>query len=138
MFVLGIATLTATLVTVFPSNALAAQIDVVQCHPTDTHFVDDPRECHMYFTCYQGQPTPMMCPPGFKFVEALQACYQVPVDECFPCPETGIKYFPHPKSCQKYVMCFVGAAHEMTCAEGLLFNPAVGQCDLEANVDCAI
>ncbi|EAT48017.1 AAEL000901-PA [Aedes aegypti] len=124
--------------TALPATILEGKDVQVQCHPTETHFVDDPRECHMYFTCYQGQPFPMMCPPGFTFVQSLQACYQVPVDECFPCPETGILNLPHPKSCQKFVMCFMGAAHERQCSDGLLFNPVVGQCDLAANVDCAI
>lgn len=108
----------------------------VDCHPTETHFVDDPRQCHKYFTCYQGEAFPQVCPPGFRFIEALQACYQSPIEECFACPDEGLHFFEHPETCEKFVICHTGVASVSHCPEGMLFNPEVHQCDVDTNVEC--
>ncbi|XP_001847723.2 protein obstructor-E [Culex quinquefasciatus] len=133
MFALTILLVTLTLAGVTPTD-----LPDVQCHPTDTHFVDDPRACNKYFTCYRGEPISQLCPPGFRFVESMQACYEASVEQCFPCPEQGLHFFAHPKSCGKYVMCHTGVPTEKVCSEGMLFNPAVGQCDLEERVTCEV
>ncbi|XP_058466852.1 protein obstructor-E-like [Malaya genurostris] len=120
---------------VLVSVVFANSNDIV-CHPTDTHFVDDPEQCNKYFTCYQGEPFPQVCPPGFRFIEALQACYQSTVEECFNCPETGLYFFEHPETCAKYVLCYSGKPQVKECPEDMLFNPVENQCDLESNVEC--
>nr|XP_019524986.2 peritrophin-44-like isoform X2 [Aedes albopictus] len=139
MFVLRIATLSATLFALFPSNVLAEECHpFIQCHPTITHVISDPDACYRYISCYQGRATVITCPPGHKFVLPLQSCFPARVEDCFPCPETGTSFFPHPNSCQKYVTCYMGAAYEMSCPDGYFFDPAAEMCDEEVNVDCAI
>ncbi|XP_058838104.1 protein obstructor-E-like [Topomyia yanbarensis] len=124
------------LVAVLAGSTAEVNTDDIACHPTDTHFVDDPRQCNKYFTCYQGIAFPKVCPPGFRFIEALQACYQATVDECFNCPDEGLHFFEHPESCRKYVLCYSGKPNVMECSEGMMFNPVEHQCDLESNVVC--
>lgn len=44
--------------------------------------------------------------------------------------------FPHPDSCESYLMCWEGTLYEQTCGLGELFDPRHGWCDEARNVVC--
>uniref|UniRef100_A0A182NV69 Chitin-binding type-2 domain-containing protein n=1 Tax=Anopheles dirus TaxID=7168 RepID=A0A182NV69_9DIPT len=106
------------------------------CRPTGKYLTSNPRDCRSYFYCYEGQSFYGICTPGHRFDESRQSCLQSTVRECFACPTYGTVNLPHPTSCQKFVLCFHGVAHERQCPTGLLFNRQLSQCDLNANVVC--
>lgn len=54
------------------------------------------------------------------------------------CPEKGIAFIPHKKSCTKYYMCFDGKATLRKCAEGLLFDHRQNNCQLESEAECPL
>lgn len=41
-----------------------------------------------------------------------------PDDDAEQCPDEGIKSIPHPKSCEKFILCVNGQELEMRCAPG--------------------
>lgn len=51
------------------------------------------------------------------------------------CPKPN-GLFPHEEDCRKFINCWRGAPHILTCAPGTLFNPVAGNCDHAANVNC--
>merc|ERR1712080_184563 len=52
----------------------------------------------------------------------------------FECPADGL--FPDPVACNKYYNCGHGIAWSQECAEGLVFDPNLGNCDWPENYDC--
>uniref|UniRef100_A0A2M4C1C4 Putative mucin-like peritrophin n=2 Tax=Anopheles marajoara TaxID=58244 RepID=A0A2M4C1C4_9DIPT len=107
------------------------------CRDRGQYLIPHPRDCQAYFYCFDGQSYYGQCNAGHRFDAVRQSCLQSTVQECYSCPADGASNQPHPTSCQKFVMCFLGVAHERSCPDGLLFNPTLRQCDLEQNVQCA-
>ncbi|XP_022257868.1 probable endochitinase [Limulus polyphemus] len=56
-------------------------------------------------------------------------------DEPFVCPvERG--YFPHPKNCHQYYLCFQSKPYLETCPSDLLYLESEAMCELPNFVDC--
>lgn len=54
------------------------------------------------------------------------------------CPPNGVATVPHKRSCQKYFMCFDGNPIEQRCADGLLYDHRIQNCNLEKDVRCSL
>ncbi|XP_052873272.1 probable chitinase 10 [Anopheles cruzii] len=106
------------------------------CRPTGKYLVENPRDCRSYFYCFDGQSFYGQCSDGFRFDATRQSCLPATVQECYACPAHGAGNVPHPTACDKFVLCFLGVAHERSCPAGLLFNSHLAQCDLQAKVHC--
>uniref|UniRef100_A0A182MCM9 Chitin-binding type-2 domain-containing protein n=1 Tax=Anopheles culicifacies TaxID=139723 RepID=A0A182MCM9_9DIPT len=130
--------LSAILVAILVVVSVLAQLGSAEptCRSTGKYLTSNPRDCGSYFYCFEGKSYYGICGPGHQFDESRQSCLQASVSECFPCPVSGTINMPHPTSCQKFVLCFLGVANERECPAGLLFNQALRQCDLSANVVC--
>ena len=59
------------------------------------------------------------------------------IDEEF-CNEKADGYYRNPDTCFGYIACSGGIAHEMRCAEGLMFNKDKNVCDDPENTKCEI
>lgn len=57
-------------------------------------------------------------------------------DDREECPEEGIKLISHPKSCEKYILCFGGVEIERNCADGLHFSREQRACVDPEDADC--
>ncbi|KAM7355868.1 uncharacterized protein ACRADG_001813 [Cochliomyia hominivorax] len=47
-------------------------------------------------------------------------------------------FFPHPKSCSQYYLCYHGVATVMQCPSGLHFDASLQSCNTANNVNCQI
>lgn len=54
------------------------------------------------------------------------------------CPATGIVTLSHKKSCQKYYLCMGGRPTLRECADGLLYDHRMQNCNLEKEVKCSL
>ncbi|XP_058125753.1 protein obstructor-E-like [Anopheles ziemanni] len=106
------------------------------CRQKGRYLIANPQDCRSYYYCFEGEPFYGLCAAGHRFDEGRQSCLQASVHECFACPPTGAVHLANPVRCDRYVLCFHGVAHERICPVGLLFNQAIGQCDLMKNVVC--
>lgn len=52
------------------------------------------------------------------------------------CTGQGNGMYPHPHDCQKFIQCSNGATFVRTCSNGLLFDPAINNCNWPNNVQC--
>ncbi|XP_035784687.1 probable chitinase 10 [Anopheles albimanus] len=134
LLVIGIVTILALPV---HSQKLPSFLATPVCRDRGQYLIPHPRDCQAYFYCFEGQSYYGQCNAGYRFDAVRQSCLQSTVRECYNCPADGATNLPHPTSCQLFVMCFLGVAHERSCPDGLLFNASLGQCDLEQNVQCA-
>ncbi|KAH3863080.1 chitotriosidase-1-like isoform X2 [Dreissena polymorpha] len=53
------------------------------------------------------------------------------------CANKADGIYQHPGDCTAFVNCHAGVNRVMFCATGLLFNPAINNCDWASNVDCS-
>uniref|UniRef100_A0A182YIW6 Chitin-binding type-2 domain-containing protein n=1 Tax=Anopheles stephensi TaxID=30069 RepID=A0A182YIW6_ANOST len=129
---------TAILVAILVLVSVLAQQSSAEptCRPNGRYLTANPRDCRSYYYCYEGKSFDGICGPGHRFDEKRQSCLQASVSECSSCPPSGTINLPHPTSCQKFVLCFLGFANERQCPPGLLFNKQLGQCDLSTKVVC--
>lgn len=67
----------------------------------------------------------------FIFLFLAVAIY---VSLSFVCFKDG--FFPHPRTCHKYIECVGGVAYEHDCPVGSVFNINTLMCDSPLNVDC--
>lgn len=52
------------------------------------------------------------------------------------CPEEGIKQIPHPKDCEKYILCVNGMEFERSCAPGFHFSRKLQTCVTPELAEC--
>lgn len=72
------------------------------------------------------------------FLLFLGNCDAVTSHQNFPCPITGIHFFPNEYSCTEYVLCVDGIPYFMECPEGLLFDRVLGECNYADKVNCKV
>ena len=71
--------------------------------------------------------------PSFsKSVEKIQPFF----DPDFCADFEDMDAFPHPDSCEEYLLCYGGSLWEQSCSVGRLFNPVTLTCDLAHLVEC--
>lgn len=54
----------------------------------------------------------------------------------FSCASAGDGLHADPSDCSKFIQCHAGQEYNMSCQEGLVFNPTHKVCDWPQNVDC--
>ena len=57
------------------------------------------------------------------------------IDEGF-CNERDDGNYRNPSTCFGYIACSGGIAHQMHCADGLIFNKDENVCDYPENTEC--
>lgn len=73
----------------------------------------------------------MSCPPGLHWSTDDNACMDPEDANCnfsFECPEEGVEQFPHPDSCEKFILCANGAELIRECPNNLHFSPYTRTC----------
>jgi len=109
-------------------------------------FAGDATNCGDYVNCVDGNPYLMKCPESLAWDAQSWNCnFADLVPTCnaeaflgFTCPAsngvTGLRY-PHPTNCAKFFYCNEENRPRLqTCDVDYVFNKAIGQCDLAANV----
>lgn len=116
-------------------------IDItITCPSQGIHFLPHPRDCHYYFICVHGEESSIQsCAPNTYWDAVNNRCDvrdNVLCAEDLTCPDTGVEFLPHPKSCRTYFMCISGIANQLQCAPGFYWNEIHNYCDVEENVVC--
>lgn len=70
------------------------------------------------------------------FNAAHQTCDAQEYVDCTQCSPIGVQQIPHPTDCSKYYLCVSGIRTMRICGSGLMFDPRIGDCNLERLVDC--
>jgi len=95
--------------------------------------------CAEYFICANGSPSSHSCSDGFIFDIDTNNC--APTGRCLldyaPLCGFDISFEPHPYHCQHYFFCTNGRPILRSCAPGLLFDTAIGQCNIDTVATCA-
>uniref|UniRef100_A0A182IYR9 Chitin-binding type-2 domain-containing protein n=2 Tax=Anopheles atroparvus TaxID=41427 RepID=A0A182IYR9_ANOAO len=130
-------TMSDTFVTACMLSLLVAIATAQDCARFDyTTFVADRSKCNYYTACVNRTGTPLICPPGYHFNAEKQLCDHPSQAGCVKCPAAGFVNVAVDGSCKKFIQCFMGNAIDRECPPGLLFDPKLGQCNLEARVKC--
>lgn len=102
----------------------------------DGYFVRNSASCRSYYLCSGGKPVAGNCPTELYFNAAEQLCDVQDRVDCSRCSPFGVQQIPHPHDCSKYYLCVSGIRTMRICGSGLLFDPRIGDCNLERFVDC--
>lgn len=121
---------------------------------TTTGILDDPSACENYFSCVGGIAFSAKCPSPLVYKagaagtltvgttigtnEGVGTCETKTDVNCPPCRGKGITKVSSSTSCSEWILCIGTVPTTKTCAEGTLFNSAIGSCDLKKNVKCDI
>lgn len=101
-----------------------------------------------YAICAGGIVYDVACPQGRQFEPSSQRCSADEVQSDLSAVKTmndfedlctnpnEVQFFPNPTNCSQYVICYGLVPIEQSCSQGLLFNPALGLCDIPGNVVC--
>lgn len=122
------------LLTIFKSTH--QQKDTVCAGVEDGSFVRNSLSCRNYFYCSEGKPLANICPSDLYFNAWQQLCDSEERVDCTQCSPFGVQQIPHPYDCAKYYLCVSGIRTMRICGEGLLFDPKIGDCNLQRLVDC--
>lgn len=104
------------------------------------YFVQDVTTCSAYFRCeHNGDATRGICSPdGTNFDEPKQRCVWPEDSNCFQCPAnityTEIEVESH---CNQFIRCIDSRPQHLDCAEGLVFDPELENCNFAHLVGCA-
>lgn len=112
------------------------QRDTVCAGVEDGNFVRNSASCRSYFLCVDGKPVANSCPTDLYFNPVQQICDVQDRVDCIQCSPFGVQQLPHPHDCSKYYLCVSGIRTMRICGSGLLFDPRIGDCNLERLVDC--
>ncbi|XP_053675019.1 uncharacterized protein LOC128725307 [Anopheles nili] len=98
--------------------------------------------CTKFIQCIEGSQFQRECPAGTQFDASVGQCNIASVVGCvdLDCPAqddpNNPVFKPDPTDCQIYYICLNGEGVKQTCPPQTRFNPALGVCDLLANVPC--
>ena len=124
--------------------------------PTSNGLFPNPKDCHTFYQCSNGNAYLMDCPSNLEFNPVLQVCDwpenagcsakttqkptpkpTTPTPSSFDCP-TSNGLFPNPKDCHTFYQCSNGNAYLMDCPSNLEFNPVLQVCDWPENAGCSV
>jgi len=127
-------------------------IDNIVTHPSEF-------SCEEYYKCYDGIRELQYCAPGTHWNQERQRCERPEDAECslppddtttttdpgvtdpiveFECPPSDVILFlPHPLICQNYFVCIDEVPHERRCADRLLFDALLLDCNIAEDTTCA-
>jgi hypothetical protein len=118
---------------------------------------EDPNVCNAFYNCVYGKPHLLPCSGDLVFDEAQGTCVRIaqvtefakvcPINlrkkeiEGFFCPDEVVlgphgqrlahPSFPHPTSCQKFLICYGGSdLNELGCMKGQVFDYTTSKCTL--------
>ncbi|UYV74482.1 hypothetical protein LAZ67_11003658 [Cordylochernes scorpioides] len=110
----------------------------------------DPRNCRVFYSCWNGEGSRYECPPGLAYdadqrvcvwADLVDRCDQLEVAEGFVCPDPAEVDQPghytrhaHPTDCRKFYVCIESVARPYGCSLGTVFNVDTLQCDEPENV----
>lgn len=105
--------------------------------------VPNTRSCNRYYICFNGQVIQQNCANGLEYDAESGICTlahlaKCKLEFCNNVSPFGVTMVANPDNCSRYYACSGGTSTQMTCPKGLLFNRAIGSCDLAANVKCSI
>ena len=122
--------------------------------PTSNGLFPNPKDCHTFYQCSNGNAYLMDCPSNLEFNPVLQVCDwpenagcsvkptqkptpkpTTPTPSGFDCP-TSNGLFPNPKDCHTFYHCSNGYAYLKDCPANLEFNPVLLVCDWPEKAGC--
>jgi len=125
------------------SDSVLSQDYVSEC-PAENGLFADALQCDRYYECIDGEVTDNLCPDGLVYDETSEKFAKCgfptgidctgrkdrqPAQPTPGCPhQHGYYAHPDPEVCDKFNFCVDGNPNTVTCAGGLIFDPATGQC----------
>ena len=140
-----------------PSDTFDCPIDFQCVGIPNGMFIAVENDCQSWYRCDSGRAISGSCPEGFYFTETYQACDYEKNVECLatiipptvipptttpatpinPCEGVqGGTLIDNPESCAEYFICYNNVALPSICLNDKVFNPIIGECDDNANVNC--
>lgn len=130
----------------------------VACGPgSNGEFIANPKGCHFFFYCHNGQPLEANCPGSLWFNLATGICDvpekvsctlnlpepQEPVvtDEPVQCPADDteeLTFLGSQVDCGRYYICYKGQPRRQQCITDLHWNAAIFRCDYPKNAKCPV
>ncbi|XP_046573096.1 uncharacterized protein LOC124281123 isoform X2 [Haliotis rubra] len=101
----------------------------------------DPSNCSRYILCEYKNERIMSCAKDLYFDPKIKVCIPAKNDlycpDIRPCEGRDQGFFPHPRKCNKFIMCNDGKEVIQTCMHSLVWNPHVNSCVHKTNsVSC--
>lgn len=111
----------------------------------------DPEQCDLYYVCVDGVSEANLCPDGMLFDDSIRNREKCVLPHNVDCGarefvqepatysdegcERANGFFDHldPAVCDRFYSCDNGTAHEMPCANPLVFDITVGSCVRKEN-----
>lgn len=100
-------------------------------------FVRNSMSCADYFHCSDEVPSTGRCPPMFAFDPHTQSCNSEYTVDCTICSQFGIQNIADPNDCRRYYRCVSGQRTHRTCADSLVFDPSIGDCNIGNAAQCS-
>ena len=113
--------------------------------PLSTDPFEKPGDCSNFYQCGAGILYTMPCAPGTAFNPEIgvcdwpynvEGCNEAAADQCHDDNGAPVSTLPFekPGDCGSFYQCGAGVLYEMSCPDGLAFNPQLKVCDYPYNV----
>ncbi|XP_067669491.1 uncharacterized protein [Haliotis asinina] len=97
----------------------------------------DPSNCSRYILCEYKNERTMSCAKDLYFDPKIKVCIPPKNDlncpDIRPCEDSDQGFFPHPRKCNKFIMCNDGKEVIQTCMHSLVWDPRVNSCVPKTN-----
>lgn len=101
-------------------------------------FVRNSESCSAYYYCNNERAIRATCPAPFVFEPRNQVCDNSFSVDCTVCSPRGIQNLEDPNDCRRFFHCAAGIRTHRFCSEGLVFDPRIGDCNLESLAPCKV
>lgn len=120
------------------SEVRGQQRDAVCANVPHGRFVRGSESCKAYNYCANGVAYPGTCPTSLSFNANTEICDRVDRVDCIQCSSHGVQQIADPRDCSKFYRCARGVRSLRQCPAGLMFDPRLGDCNVDASSACQV
>lgn len=128
----------AILTLVFLSRIISirGQIGPACAGARNGQFVKSSESCGSYYYCDNEIAVAAHCPAQYYFNPKTEICDHKFNVDCTQCSPNGIQNIEDPNDCRWYYRCVAGTRTHRPCTVGLVFDPHIGDCNVEGLTTC--
>lgn len=119
------------------SGAARSQMGPACAGAPNEMFVRNSMSCADYYHCSDEIPESGRCPAAFAFDAFTQTCNSEYSVDCTQCSPFGIQNLEDPNDCRRFYRCVAGQRTHRTCADNLVFDPSIGDCNVGSSAHCS-